>query len=43
GFIIDLYLACVTSKNCWQQEALVSVMKPSEIGVRNLVKDIAEF
>jgi SUMO ligase MMS21 Smc5/6 complex component len=43
GFIIDLYLACVTSKNCWQQEALPSVTKPSEIGVKKLLKDIAKF
>ncbi len=32
GFIIDLHLAFVTSKNCWQQEALPSVMKLSENG-----------
>jgi hypothetical protein len=43
GFIIDLHLASVISKNCWQQEASQSVAKPSEIGVRNLAKDIAKF
>ena len=41
GFIIDLHLASVTSKNCWQQEVLPSVTKASETGVRNSVNDIA--
>ncbi len=40
GFITDLHLACVTSKNCWQQEALPSVTKLSEIGVINSGKGI---
>jgi hypothetical protein len=35
GFIIDLHLAFVTSKNCWQQWALMLVTKLSEIGVIN--------
>jgi putative transposase len=35
GFIIDLPFASETSKNCWQQEALPSVTKPSETGARN--------
>jgi hypothetical protein len=43
GFITDLRLACVTSKSCWQQEALPSVKKLSETGARNLVKDIVNF
>jgi hypothetical protein len=41
GFIINLHAASVTSKNCWQQEALPSVTKVSEPGVRNSVNDIA--
>lgn len=40
GFITDLHLASVTSKNCCQQEALPSVMKLSEIGVINSGKGI---
>jgi hypothetical protein len=40
-FTTDLYLASVTSKNCWQQEALPSVSKLSEIGVINSGKGIA--
>ncbi|MFT6910341.1 MAG: hypothetical protein ACJAS1_007069 [Oleiphilaceae bacterium] len=38
GFITDLHLAFVASKNCWQQEALRSVTKLSEIGVIKTVK-----
>jgi hypothetical protein len=37
---MDLHLACVTSKNCYQQEALPSVTKRSEIGVVNSGKGI---
>jgi hypothetical protein len=37
---LDLHLACVTSKNCWQQGALLSVTKLSEIGVINSGKGI---
>ena len=40
GFIIDLHLACVTSKNCWQQEVLPSVTDPLETGVINSAKGI---
>jgi hypothetical protein len=43
GFIIDLHLAAVTSNNCWQQEALLSVTKQSETGARNSVKVIVNF
>ncbi|MFQ3208496.1 MAG: hypothetical protein ACI9IT_002663 [Glaciecola sp.] len=39
GFIIDLQLDYVTSKNRWQQEALPSVTKLSEVSmVKNLFR-----
>jgi hypothetical protein len=38
GFIIDLYLASVTSKNCWQQAVFTSATKPSETGAINSAK-----
>ncbi len=40
GFIIDLYLASVTSKNCWQQEVFPSATKPSDTGAINSAKGI---
>jgi hypothetical protein len=40
GFIIDLYLASVTSKNCWQQEVFPSATKPSDTGAINSGKGI---